>query len=160
MVDEITLDALYDCWLNLMQEQGIDVPVPDEETEPQGAGFVPGYGVEGDYPVCCQHYTTKEGDEHVELCGRHAQLIEDTTLPTTEKWLSELAVLYDEWLALSPEEERAVIASSQAFFTLWLEQQTAALKKQNAEDVDARIETMLRNQCADLCHAVYALREE
>ena len=152
VADEDTMSALYDCWLNLMREQGIDVPAPDGEAEPQG--------IEGDYPVCCQRYATNEGDEHIELCGFHAQLTADETLPAIRKWTDELNRLYDEWLALSPEEDRAAVASSQAFFTLWLEQQTAALKKQNAEDMDARIETLLRNQCADLCHAVYALREE
>ena len=154
VADDGTMDALYDCWLHLMQEQGIDVSVPDDEIESQGNN------TEGDYALYCHRYTTNEGDEHVELCGRHAALLEDETLPAIEKWMNELAALYDEWLALSPEEDRAAIASSQAFFTLWLEQQTAALKKQNAEDVDARIELLLHNQCADLCNAIYALQAE
>ena len=159
VVDDRTIDSLYACWLRMMEENGV-APVPDDETKPQTAGFIPGYSTEGDYPVCCQRYTTNEDDEHVELCGRHAALLEDETLPAIEKWTDELAALYDEWLALSPEENRASIASSRTFFTLWLEQQTAALKKQNAENVDARIETLLRNQCAELCGAVYALQAE
>lgn len=158
VADDRTIDSLYACWLRIMEENGYTVP--DDEMEPRIAGFIPGYSTEGDYPVCCQRYTTNEGDEHVELCGRHAALLEDETLPAIEKWTDELAALYDEWLALSPEENRASIASSQAFFTLWLEQQTAALKKQNAENVDARIETLLRNQCAELCGAVYTLQAE
>ena len=159
VVDDRTLDSLYVCWLRIMEENGV-APVPYDEMDPQTAGFVPGYSMEGDYPVCCQRYTTNEGDAHVELCGRHAQQAEAATLPAAEVWMNELNVLYDEWLALSPEENRVSIASSQAFFTLWLEQQTAALKRQNAENVDARIETLLRNQCAELCGAVYALQAE
>ena len=160
VADDRTLDSLYACWLRITEENCIDAPASDDEMEPQTAGFMPSGNAEGDYPVCCQHYTTNEGDEHVELCGRHAQLAENAAFPAAEVWMKELNALYDEWLALSPEEDRASIASSQAFFTLWLEQQTTVLKKQNAENVDEHIETLLRNQCADLCNTVYALREE
>lgn len=112
------------------------------------------------YPVCCQSYTTNEGDEHVELCGRHAGLAADTTLPAVEKWKGELNVLYGEWLAASREGDRAAIAFSQAFFTLWLEQQTHALQLQNAENVDGSIEAILRNQCVGLCRTVFELTIE
>ena len=148
VADEDTMSALYACWVSLTPEQG----VPENESEPQG--------LEGDYPVCCQRYTTAEGDEHIELCERHAMLTADETHPAIRKWTDELNRLYDEWLALSLEEDRAAIASSQAFFTLWLEQQTTALKKQNAEDMDARIALLMRNQCADLCGSVYTLQAE
>ena len=151
-VDEDTMDALYACWVGLMQEQGLIEPAPEDAAEPQG--------VEGDYPVCCQRSLTTEGNEHIEPCGRHAALSADETLPAIEKWTNELNALYDEWLDASPEENRAAIASSQAFFTLWVEQQAAALEKQGAEDGDARIERLLRGQCAELCGAIYALRAE
>lgn len=148
VADEDTMSALYACWLSLTPEQGAS----EEEAEPQG--------LEGDYPVCCQRSLTAEGDEHIEPCGRHAALIADETLPALQKWTDELNALYDEWLGASPEEDRAAIASSRALFTLWVEQQTAALEKQQAEDADVRIETLLRSQCAELCGAIYALRAE
>ena len=160
VVDDKTLDSLYACWLQIMEENGVAVPASEDPPEPQTAGLPPDDRTEGDYPVCCLRYTTEEGDEHIEPCGRHAQLAEDVTLSAADTWTNELAALYDEWLALSPVEDRAAIASSRAFFTLWLEQQTAALKKQNNEDADARVVRLLRNQCAELCGAVYALQAE
>lgn len=159
--DDETMEALYACWLSLMEGQ----EPAEDEMESQGAGFVPDdgqepAGVEGDFPVCCQRYITGEGDEHIELCGRHAALAEDAALSAVEKWTQELNALYDEWLACSPEEDRAAIASSQALFTLWLEQQTAALEGQHAPDMDAGIEMLLRSQCADVCRALYELQGE
>ena len=135
------------CWLRVMDENGINMDFSDDD-------------IEGDYPVCCQSYTTNEGDEHVELCGRHAELAADTTLPAVEKWKGELNVLYGEWLAASREGDRAAIAFSQAFFTLWLEQQTHALQYQNAENVDSSIEAILRNHCVGLCRTVFELTIE
>lgn len=147
VVDDRTLDSLYACWLRVMDENGINMDFSDDD-------------IEGDYPVCCQSYTTNEGDEHVELCGRHAELAADTTLPAVEKWKGELNVLYGEWLAASREGDRAAIAFSQAFFTLWLEQQTHALQHQNAENVDSSIEAILRNHCVGLCRTVFELTIE
>ena len=71
-----------------MEENGYTVP--DDEMESQTAGFVPGYNPYGDgddygedygdsygdYPAYCHRYTTDSGDEHVEMCGFHAQLAE------------------------------------------------------------------------------------
>ena len=73
-------------------------PVPDDNMEPQTAGFIPGYNVEGDYPAYCHRYTTDAGNEHVEMCGRHAEVAMDNTLPGVEKWTKALNELYDEWL--------------------------------------------------------------
>ena len=70
------------------------------------------------------------------------------------------AACYEEWLAASLEEDRAAIATSQAFFTLWLEQQTNALQLQNVENVDSYIETLLRNQCVELWRRVFELSIE
>ena len=58
------------------------------------------------------------------------------------------------------EKDRAAVASSQAVFTLWLEQQRIALELQEVENVDDYIETLLRNQCVVLCSRVYAARTE
>lgn len=154
VVDDRTLDSLYACWLQIMDES--DGYASGDDTDQQ----TPGYGIEGDYPAYCHRYTTNEGDEHIELCGRHAQLDEDTTLPALEKWTNELNALYDEWLELYLEEDRAAIATSRTFFTLWLEQQAAALKQQGAADVDERIVTLLRNQCVDLCERTFDLTIE
>ena len=49
---------------------------------------------------------------------------------------------------------------SQAFFTLWLEQQRIVLEQQGVENVDDHIEALLRNQCVELCERVYAARTE
>ena len=65
-----------------------------------------------------------------------------------------------EWIDLSMEKDRAAVASSQAFFTLWLEQQRIALEQQGVENVDDHIEALLRNQCVELCERVYAARTE
>ena len=102
-----------------------------------------------DYPAYCHRYTTDAGDEHVELCSFHAQLAANQTLPGLEKWTYELNDLYKEWIDLSMEKDRAAVASSQAFFMLWLEQQRIALELQEAENVDDYIEALLRNQCVD-----------
>ena len=175
VVDDRTADALYACWLRIIEENGYTVP--DDEMEPQTAGFVPGYNPDGDYgdddgydygdyddygdyPVYCHHYTTEEGDEHTELCGRHAEVAGDNTLPGVEKWTNALNELYQEWIELSLEEDRAAVASSQTFFMLWLEQQRIALNLQKVENVDDYIETLLRNQCVELCERVFDLTVE
>ena len=56
------------------------------------------------------------------------------------------------------EKDRAAVASSQAFFMLWLEQQRIALEQQGVENVDDHIEALLRNQCVELCERVYEAR--
>ena len=58
------------------------------------------------------------------------------------------------------EKDRAAVASSQAFFTLWLEQQRIALEQQGVENVGDHIEALLRNQGVELCERVYAARTE
>ena len=143
-----------------MEENGY--AVPGDEMEPQTAGFVPGYNPygEGDYPAYCHRYTTEEGDEHTELCGRHAEVAMDSTLSGVEKWTNALNELYQEWLELSLEEDRAAVASSQTFFMLWLEQQRIALEQQEVENVDDYIEALLRNQCVALCERVFDLTVE
>lgn len=164
VADDRTIDSLYACWLRIMEENGY--AVPDDEMEPQTAGFVPGYNPYGDgddygdYPAYCHRYTTDSGDEHVEMCGFHAQLAANQSLPGLEKWTNELNDLYKEWIDLSMEKDRAAVASSQAFFTLWLEQQRIALEQQGVENVDDHIEALLRNQCVELCERVYAARTE
>ena len=172
VADDRTIDSLYACWLRIMDENGYTVP--DDETEPQTAGVAPGdnpygdgddYGEDygdsyGDYPAYCHRYTTDSGDEHVEMCGFHAQLAANQSLPGLEKWTNELNDLYTEWIDLSMEEDRAAVASSQAFFTLWLEQQRIALEQQGVENVDDHIEALLRNQCVELCERVYEARTE
>ena len=176
VADDRTIDSLYACWLRIMEENGYTVP--DDEMESQTAGSVPGhnpygngdnYGEDygnnygdnyGDYPAYCHRYMTDAGDEHVELCSFHAQLTANQTLPGVEKWTNELNDLYNEWIDLSMEEDRAAVASSQAFFMLWLEQQRIALELQKVENVDDYIEALLRNQCIDLCSRVYAARTE
>ena len=160
IVDDRTLDSLYACWLRIMDENDAYMYLLDDEPELQPNGFIPDYDVEGDYPAYCHTYITQEGDVHVELCGRHAQIAAETTPPAVEKWTNELDALYEEWLAASLEEDRAAIATSQAFFTLWLEQQTNALQLQNVENVDSYIETLLRNQCVELCRRVFELSIE
>ena len=167
VADDRTLDSLYACWLQIMEENGY--AVPDDEMEPQTAAFVSEYNSYGDddygdsygdYPAYCHRYTTDSGDEHVEMCGFHAQLAANQSLPGLEKWTNELNDLYREWIDLSMEKERAAVASSQAFFMLWLEQQRIALEQQGAKDVDDYIEALLRNQCVVLCSRVYAARTE
>ena len=160
VADDRTIDSLYACWLQIMEENGYTVP--DDEMEPQTAGFVPGYNPygEGDYPAYCHRYTTDAGDEHVEMCSFHAQLAANQSLPGLEKWTNELNDLYKEWIDLSMEKDRAAVASSQAFFTLWLEQQRIVLEQQGVENVDDHIEALLRNQCVELCERVYAARTE
>ena len=167
VVDDRTIDSLYACWLQTMEENGYDVP--DDEMEPQTAGFAPGYNPYGDddysdnygdYPAYCHRYTTDAGDEHIEMCGFHAQLTANQTLPGLEKWTNELNDLYREWIDLSMEKDRAAVASSQAFFMLWLEQQRIALELQNVENVDDYIEALLRNQCVALCERVFDLTVE
>ena len=160
VVDDRTIDSLYACWLRIMEENGYTVP--DDEMESQTAGFVPGYNPygEGDYPAYCHRYTTDAGDEHNELCSFHAQLAANQSMPGLEKWKYELNDLYNEWIDLSMEKDRAAVASSQAFFTLWLEQQRIVLEQQGGENVDDHIEALLRNQCVELCERVYAARTE
>ena len=164
VVDDRTLDSFYACWLRIMEENGYTVP--DDEMESQTAGFVPGYNPYGDgddygdYPAYCHRYMTDAGDEHVELCSFHAQLTANQSLPGLEKWTYELNDLYKEWIDLSMEKDRAAVASSQAFFTLWLEQQRIALEQQGVENVDDHIEALLRNQCVELCERVYEARTE
>lgn len=160
VADDRTLDSLYACWLRIMEENGY--AVPGDEMEPLIAGFVPGYNPygESDYPAYCHRYTTDSGDEHVEMCSFHAQLAANQSLPGLEKWTNELNDLYNAWIDLSMEKDRAAVASSQAFFTLWLEQQRIALEQQGVEIVDDHIEALLRNQCVVLCSRVYAARTE
>ena len=160
VVDDRTIDSLYACWLQIMEENGY--AVPDDEMEPQTAAFVSEYNSYGDddygdsygdYPAYCHRYTTDAGNEHVEMCSFHAQLAANQSLPGLEKWTYEFNDLYTEWIDLSMEKERAAVASSQAFFMLWLEQQ-------GVENVDDYIEALLRNQCVVLCSRVYAARTE
>ena len=176
VADDRTIDSLYACWLQIMEENGY--AVPDDGTDPQTEGSVSGnnpygdgdyhgedYGDDygdnyGDYPAYCHRYTTDAGDEHNELCSFHAQLAANQSMPGLEKWKYELNDLYNEWIDLSMEKDRAAVASSQAFFMLWLEQQRIALELQEAENADDYIEALLRNQCVVLCSRVYAARGE
>ena len=73
------------------------------------------------------------------------------TLPAREKWETELNALYEQWLAASPEENRAAILSSRSFFLFWQEQQTQAFEAQGAPGAEMRIVEMLRAQCAEIC---------
>ena len=154
VVDDRTLDSLYACWLQIMDES--DGYASGDDTDQQ----TPGYGIEGDYPAYCHRYTTDAGDEHIEMCGFHAQLAANQTLPGLEKWTYELNDLYNAWIDLSMEKDRAAVASSQAFFTLWLEQQRIVLELQEVENVDDYIEALLRNQCVDLCERTFDLTIE
>ena len=160
VADDNTLDSLYACWLRLMEENGMAVPLPEDELESQTAGFISGYNADGDAPVCCQRYTTDAGDEHIELCSRHTEVAQNDTLGGVEKWTNALNELYQEWLELSLEEDRAAVASSQTFFMLWLEQQRIALELQGVENVDDHIEALLRNQCVELCERVFDVTGE
>lgn len=74
VVDDRTIDSLYACWLQIMEENGY--AVPDDEMEPQTAAFVSEYNSYGDddygdYPAYCHRYTTDAGNEHVEMCSFH-----------------------------------------------------------------------------------------
>lgn len=149
VASDAELDALRACLAELRGE-------PETVSEP-----------EGDAPICCQRYQTEDGDEHLELCGRHAQIDKDEAFPAREKWENELNALYEAWLAASPEEGRAAILSSRSFFLLWLEQQVQALQTQGAVDAEARIAEMLRAQCAEICsllptesHPLTSINEE
>lgn len=132
-VGDVEMDALHACLAELNGE-------PEMTAEP-----------EGDAPICCQRYLMEDGSEHIELCGRHALLDADETLPAREKWENELNALYDQWLAASPEEKRAAILSSRSFFLLWLEQQTQAFEAQEVPNAELRVIEMLRAQCAEIC---------
>ena len=167
VADDRTIDSLYACWLQIMEENGY--AVPDDEMEPQTAAFVSEYNSYGDddygdsygdYPAYCHRYTTDAGNEHVEMCSFHAQLAANQSLPGLEKWTYELNDLYNAWIDLSLEEDRAAVASSQTFFMLWLEQQRIALEQQEVENVDDYIEALLRNQCVALCERVFDLTVE
>lgn len=133
------LDALRAC-LSELRGEPEHADTSDESGEP-----------DGDYPICCQRYLAENGDEHTELCGRHALLDADETLPAREKWGNELNALYEQWLAASPEENRAAILSSRSFFLFWQEQQTQAFEAQGAPGAEMRIVEMLRAQCAEIC---------
>lgn len=152
--------AMYDCWYSLFNPDGTPIegePLPDDELEPQPLGP----DVEGDYPVCCNRYTEADGDEHIEFCGRHAMIAEnmEPEIPVSQQWEDAIRALYEEWMDASAQEDRAMIASSQATFFLWVNQQRATLRMQGNEDEEAAIEAALRNQCADLCAIVSALKE-
>ena len=167
VADDRTIDSLYACWLQIMEENGAGAP--DDDLEPQTAGFLPEYNPDGDgdypgedygdnygdYPAYCYRYTTDAGDEHIVLCRFHAQLAANQTLPGLEKWTYELNDLYKACIDLSMEEDRAAVASNQAFFMLWLEQQRIVLEQQGVENVDDHIEALLRNQCVELCERVF-----
>ena len=172
VADDRTIDSLYACWLRIMEENGAGAP--DDDLEPQTAGFLPEYNPDGDgdypgedygdsygdYPAYCYRYTTDSGDEHIVLCSFHAQLAANQTLPGLEKWAYELNDLYKACIDLSMEEDRAAVASDQAFFMLWLEQQRIALELQGVENVDDDIEALIRNQCVVLCQRVFELTIE
>ena len=163
VADDRTIDSLYACWLQIMEENGYTVT--DDEMEAQTTGVVQGDnpygdGDYGDYPAYCHRYTTDAGDEHIALCSFHAQLAANQTLPGLEKWTYELNDLYKAWIDLSMEKDRAAVASSQAFFMLWLEQQRIALELQGVENVDDHIEALLRNQCVELCERVFDVTVE
>ena len=148
---EYELDALYDCWLQLMDE-----PAPDggEAQPPSEDEFEAQYTDEEAFTRFCHCYEADDGNRYVELCRRHAALNDDLSLSATEKWTNELNALYDEWIAASPEENRAAIASGRAFFLLWIAQQETAFRLQGVDDVEHRIAALLRSQCASICHAL------
>lgn len=140
-VGDAEMDALRACLVELSGE-------PEATAEPEGDAPAK---TEGDAPVCCQRYLTEDGDVHIELCGHHALLDADETLPARKKWESELNALYEQWFDTSSEESRAAIQSSRSFFLLWLEQQSQALDAQETADAEARVVEMLRAQCAEIC---------
>lgn len=159
--------AMYDCWNSLFYPDGtpIDGELPDDQLEPQPLSP----DIEGDYPVCCIRYAEEDGDEHIEYCGLHAAIAQsgdlakltgtEPEIPGSQQWEEAIRDLYEKWRSASAEEDRAMIAASQATFFLWINQQRVTLQMRGDENADAIIEAALRNHCVDLCAAVGNLRE-
>lgn len=110
-----------------------------------------------------------DGSEHIEYCGRHAMIAESADLanltgaqPETlvcQQWEDAIKVLYDEWMRASEEEEQPMIASSQATFLFWINQQRMTLIMQGDENVESKLEPVLRSQCVELCAIVHGSQE-
>lgn len=159
--------AMYDCWNGLFNPDGTlaEGELPDDQLEPQPLSP----DIEGDAPVCCIRYTEADGDEHIEYCGLHAAIAESADLayltgtqpetPVNQQWEDAIRALYEEWLSASPEEDCAMIASSQATFFLWINQLRVTLNMQEDENAESIIESALRSQCVDLCAIVGNLGE-
>lgn len=146
----------------------------DDQLEPQPLspdiqGTMPSETIEGDPPVCCIRYMETDGSEHIEYCGRHAMIAESVDLmnltgtqpetPACQQWEDAIKALYDEWMRASEEEEQPMIASSQATFLFWINQQRMTLIMQGDENVESKLEPVLRSQCVELCAIVHGSQE-
>lgn len=169
--------AMVDCWYSLFNSDGTPIegePLPEDQLEPQPLspdieGVMPSGIPEGDYPVCCIRFMEMDGSEHIEYCGRHAMIAESADLanltgaqpetPVCQQWEDAIKALYDEWMRASEEEEQPMIASSQATFLFWINQQRMTLIMQGDENVESKLEPVLRSQCVELCAIVHGSQE-
>lgn len=171
VADDRTIDSLYACWLRIMEENGYTVP--DDEMEPQTAGFVPGYNPYGDdygedygdsygdYPAYCHRYTTDS--------GRRARRDVRLPRPAGRKSVAAGAGKVDERAQRSlqgvdrplyGEGSRRRGLLSGVLHALAGAAGGSRLEQQGVENVDDHIEALLRNQCVELCERVYAARTE
>ena len=172
VVDDRTIDSLYACWLQIMEENGYTVP--DDEMESQTAGFVPGYNPYGDgddygedygdsygdYPAYCHRYTTDSGDEHVEMCGFTPQLAANQSLPglksgRTSSTISTRSGSTSPWRRIAPPWPPLRRSSRSGWSS-----SGSRWSSRGVENVDDHIEALLRNQCVELCERVYEARTE
>ena len=141
VADDRTIDSLYACWLRIMDENGYTVP--DDEMEPQTAGVAPGDNPYGDGDDYGEDY----GDQLRRLPGLLPSLRERIRATST----SSCAASTPSWPPISrcrgwkSGRTSSTISTrsgstspmrriappwppSQAFFTLWLEQQRIVLE--------------------------------
>ena len=168
VVTDDDLNAMYDCWDSLHNPDGTLIdgePLPDDQLEPQPLSP----DIDGEYPACCIRYTGTDGNEYIGYCRRHAAIAESADLanisgvqpetPVCQQWEDAISELYDEWMNLAEEDEKAMIASSRAALFLWINQQRVTLAMQEGVDAEANLKSILRSHCTELCAIVYDLQK-
>ena len=169
--------TMVDCWLSLYNADGTPIegePLPDDQLEAQllspDIEGVPPIGMEGGaFPDGCVCFIGADGDEHIEFCIRHTMIAESANADrmagggpdasVCRQWEEAIGALYDEWIRLCGETERAQVASAQAAFFLWINTQRAAMSLQEGGNVESGLEPVLRSQCVTLCALVQGLQE-
>ena len=159
--------AMYDCWHSLFNPDDTMIegePLPDDQLEPQPLSPEDA----GDCPAYCIRYTQADGGEHIEYCDRHASIAEAAEQamqtgiqPETSvcrQWEDAILALYEEWMGIVEEDAQPMIASSQATFLVWLNQQRVTLNMYEDES-ESKLEPVLRSQCIELCGLVQRARQ-
>ena len=169
-----TLEKLETKWLVSLQYTDVEAPAATAEPTAQPEAAT---NEERFYPDFCYSWEDENGSTVYEYCKKHADMFaaQNNLLSNPalidysyDMWKSEIASLYDEWIALLPEGFQESVAANKAFCLSMMDaQRTAMFDSYDAcatgiHDMDAEygMELWMRAHAAWLCQMLSTLRAE